>query len=610
MILRKWQSEILDKYEEICKSHKKFILKAPTGAGKTVLASEIIKKFYKDKKILVLCHRLVLLEQLERELQVNHKVRKLGISEDIKNFGDADIILSTNLRSKFAIASLIPESDLIIIDEAHRVSPIGSAYQRVLDIFDEKGKKPSHIMGLTASPERRTGNQNDQLGLVFDAIIDCADIKTLINENVLVQPVYRPHFIHDLNLNNAEIKNGDFPISVLSNAIIKSSMIDYALCIYKEERLNVKPSAISAWFCPDVAVAEKTLETLKNAKIKSDILTALTPAGERTRILSNHKNGLIEAVVSVGVLVEGWDNPNCNIIVHLRPTLSKVLWGQSVGRGLRCAKDKSKCIIIDVSSNWSTFGPVEDLKWDLWSHRRSFIKFQNRFNWIATQFDEAENKSSFFICEGKDKKGLRCSYIYKKDVYRDDQCPICASTACIDIHKEKLVDSNVSDLNLHGMFFDRVPRIFKELKPSVWNSLERQAWSYKSIEELTFLIFCKAFYYISAEKTNSESEYWNLIIEAEINVRKFLISKNIVVKQQEEFSFSAIADGLLLGKRVRTVQAHYGIFICGQKFDGKSIKELERKYQKSLQIAERIVIMGCHNREKLPYFNAQLELSS
>ena len=46
MILRKWQSEIIDKYDEIRKAHKKFILKAPTGAGKTVLASEIIKKFY------------------------------------------------------------------------------------------------------------------------------------------------------------------------------------------------------------------------------------------------------------------------------------------------------------------------------------------------------------------------------------------------------------------------------------------------------------------------------------------------------------------------------------------------------------------------------------
>ncbi len=70
MILRKWQSEIIAKYEEIKKSHKKFILKAPTGAGKTVLASEIIKKFYVHKKILVLCHRIVLLEQLERELKI------------------------------------------------------------------------------------------------------------------------------------------------------------------------------------------------------------------------------------------------------------------------------------------------------------------------------------------------------------------------------------------------------------------------------------------------------------------------------------------------------------------------------------------------------------
>ena len=378
----------------------------------------------------------------------------------------------------------------------------------------------------------------------------------------------------------------------------------------KEERKKVTPTPISAWFCPDVAVANKTLDTLREAKIKSDILTALTPTGERNRILSDHLNGKIEAVVSVGVLIEGWDNPNCNIIVHCRPTLSKVLWGQSVGRGLRCAKDKDQCIIIDVSSNWSTFGPVENLKWDLWSHRRSFIKFQNRFNWIAQQFDEHEKKSSFFICEGKNRDNERCSYIYKKDLFKDDQCPVCSSTACIDIHKEKLVDSNVSDLNLHGMFFDRIPRIFQELKPSVWNSLERQAWNCKSIEELTFLIFCKSFYYISGNKTNSESEYWNLIIEAEINVRKFLINKNISVTQQEEFSFAAIADGLLLGKRVRTVQAHYGIFMCGQKFEGHTIKELERKYQKALQIGERIVIMGCHNREKLPYFNAQLELSS
>ena len=610
MILRKWQSEIIGRYKAICLKHKKFILKAPTGAGKTILASEIIKKFYKNKKIIVLCHRLVLLEQLEKELSIEHKVKKLGISEKKISFKDADIILSTNLRSQDAMASIISEADLIIIDEAHRVSPVGKAYKQILDIFDKNSKINSRIIGLTASPERRTGNQNDQLGLTFDAIIDCADINSLINENVLVEPVYKPYFIHDLNLNHTEIKNGDFPISVLSNAIIKSSMINYAASIYSKERCKVKPKPISAWFCPDIAVAEKTLEEIKTKNIVSEMLTAITPSSDRKRILDDHHSGKLEALVSVGVLVEGWDNPNCNIIVHLRPTLSKVLWGQSVGRGLRSSLNKDKCVVIDVSSNWSTFGPVENLKWDLWSHRRSFMKFKNRFNWIAQQFDENEKKSSFFICEGKNSSNLRCSYMYKKNLYKDHQCPICRSSACIDIHKEKLLDISVSDLNLHGMFFDRVPRISKELKSSVWQSLERRAWLTKNIEELTFLIFCKSFYYVSGEKTNSESEYWDLIINAEISVRKFLISKNISVIKQEDFSFAAIADGLLLGKKVRTVQAHYGIFISGQPFENLSIKELERKYQKALQVAERIIIMGCHKKEKLPYFNAELELSS
>ena len=111
--------------------------------------------------------------------------------------------------------------------------------KNVLEKFDKEAKKEAHIVGLTASPERRTGNQQDQLGLTFDAIIDCAEIKSLIKEKVLVEPVYKPYFIHDLNLNHKEIKNGDFPISSLSNAIIKSSMIDYAISIYTRERKKV-----------------------------------------------------------------------------------------------------------------------------------------------------------------------------------------------------------------------------------------------------------------------------------------------------------------------------------------------------------------------------------
>ena len=229
MKLRRWQQKVIDEFPEITKNYKKFILKAPTGAGKTVLASEIINRFYKNKKIVVLCHRLVLLEQLEKGLSTDHKVKKLGLSEEGTPFENYDVLISTNLRSRDFLQNAIKHCDLLIIDEAHRVSPNGQAYKELLDQFDKESAEQSKLLGLTASPERRTGDQKDQLGLAFDAIIDCADIEELIKEGVLVPADYRSFFIHDLELDNMDISTGDFPIEQLSNAIIKSSMIEYAI---------------------------------------------------------------------------------------------------------------------------------------------------------------------------------------------------------------------------------------------------------------------------------------------------------------------------------------------------------------------------------------------
>ena len=81
MHLRNWQQEFIDNFPSIINQHRRFIVKAPTGAGKTVLASEIVERFYKGKKIVVLCHRLVLLEQLEKALSEKHNVHKRGVSD-------------------------------------------------------------------------------------------------------------------------------------------------------------------------------------------------------------------------------------------------------------------------------------------------------------------------------------------------------------------------------------------------------------------------------------------------------------------------------------------------------------------------------------------------
>jgi len=297
MDLRNWQQEIIDEFPVIVSKYSRFILKAPTGAGKTVLASEIVERFYKNKKILVLCHRLVLLEQLERALKSKHSVCKLNISDTGSAFQDYDILLSTHMRAKAVLQDAITKADLIIVDEAHRVSPNGTGYKRIIDDFNSLGKKDAKFMGLTASPERRTGDQRDQLNLAFDAIIDCANIEDLIDDGVLVAPVYRPYFVHDLDLTGIDISSGDFPISKLAPAIVKSSMIDHAIMSYKDERKNVSPTAISAWFCPDVSVAQVTLEKIKEIGIEATIVTAQTPIKERMELLDLHEKGEIEAIV-------------------------------------------------------------------------------------------------------------------------------------------------------------------------------------------------------------------------------------------------------------------------------------------------------------------------
>ena len=604
MKLRGWQQEVVDDFPRIRASYKRFILKAPTGAGKTVLAREIIDRFFKGKKVLVLCHRLVLLDQLQTALLKGRRVRTLKVSDKGEAFQDYDILLSTSMRAREVLEDAIPKADLIIVDEAHRVSPNGTGYRRIIDRFRDEGKPDAHFMGLTASPERRTGDQRDQLSLAFDAIIDCADIQDLINEGILVKPRYRAHFVHDLNLDDIDVSSGEYPVSRLTDEIVNSSMLDYATYAYMEERDGVNGKPISAWFCPDIRIAEITEQRLLDIGINASIITAGTPIKERRRILTGHDTGEIEALVSVGVLTEGWDNPACNIIVHMRPTLSKVLWGQSVGRGLRSAPGKKECVVIDVSSNWTTFGPVEKLKWMLWSPPRSFLQFQNRFSWVGQQQDDEDQPETYLLCKNDIAKGRPCSHIYRKDDYQGDACPACGKYAAIDIYKDQRLDLKVNDNKLHRIFFSRVPEIFEDLNVSVWESLGASAWRTANEKEEAYLVFCQAFEKATAEVADSEGQYWEETLRTEAEVRRELLDNDRRIERQMEFDLGWLADGLDTRREVRTLQANYGVSLIGPLLKNLSRKECETKYERAVKITERIVTLGCSSEDDLPYFVA------
>ena len=308
-------------------------------------------------------------------------------------------------------------------------------------------------------------------------------------------------------------------------------------------------------------------------------------------------------MVSVGVLAEGWDNPHCNLIVHMRPTLSKVLWGQSVGRGLRAAEGKDSCVVIDVSSNWSTFGPVENLQWSLWSHRGTYLRYKNRFQWIAQQ--PVDEQQSYFLCDNKLESGLRCSHIYLKDKFSDTGCPVCGSYSAIDIHKEQRMEDSVNDIGLHRLFFERIPAIYEEMNKDIWRTLGRTAWTGAERDELIFLAFCKAFSLVSGVPSSSDSEFWHYALQGEAAIRHFLVENRIQITKGEEFEHAVLVDGLMHGRRIRALQANHGILLCGELFAECSEEELERKYQRALQIIERLSVMGCSSQDNLPYFKAK-----
>ena len=602
--LRRWQEAIINDFPDILAQNKRFILKAPTGAGKTVLAREIIDRFYHGKKVIVLCHRLVLLDQLESSLSEGRKVRTLKVSDKGKAFKDYDILLSTSMRAKDVLSDAIPKADLIIVDEAHRVSPNGQGYRRIIEKFKNEGKEDAHFIGLTASPERRTGDQRDQLSLAFDAIIDCADIQELIEEGILVKPIYRPHFVHDLDLDGIDASSGEYPVSRLTDEIIKSSMLDYATHAYMEERQTVKPLPISAWFCPDVRVAEITLERLGDIGIAAAIVTATTPLRDRRRILAAHIKGEVEALVSVGVLTEGWDNPECNIIVHMRPTLSKILWGQSVGRGLRGSPGKDKCVVIDVSSNWTTFGPVEKLRWMLWSPPRTYVQYQNRFNWIGQQQDAEMQPETYLLCKNDVAAGRPCSLIYRKNDFEGDICPACGKFAAIDIYKDRQLELTINNNKLHRIFFSKAVEIFDSLNVSVWTSLANSAWRTANKEEVAYLLFCEAFVRSTGTVAASENQYWQETLDTEVDIRRDLIAKQRVVQKQLEFNLGWIADGLDTRREVRTLQANYGVSTIGPLLKSLPRSECEIKFQRAVKLTERLVTLGCSPNDDLPYFIA------
>ncbi len=336
--LRDYQEELKNKLREAFKIYKKVILLAPCGAGKTVIASSIIKdSINKNKNIWFIVHRRELQAQAEKTLE------KYGIPKD-----KIKVFMVQTLANKLNKINEIP--DMIIYDECQHAT--SKTYQRITDKFPN-----SYFVGLSATPCRLSGKP---LGDIFEFIVSGITANTLIQRKFLADyEYYAPDF--DLDFENVTIKNGDYEKEELNILMEKSTIYSNILETYKKLANNKK----TIIYCHSIEYSKKIEKLFLDNGYSIKHFDGDTPKNDRDNIIEDFRNNKIQILTNVDLIGEGFDVPNCECVLLLRATKSLSLYIQQSTRCLRPNGDK-KAIIIDCVGNIYEHGmPTMDRKWEL-----------------------------------------------------------------------------------------------------------------------------------------------------------------------------------------------------------------------------------------------------
>lgn len=352
--LRDYQERALtDLRALIVGGHRRLILVAPTGAGKTTIAAQMIKgAIAKGSPTIFLAHRKELIDQCSARLdtfEVPHGIIKAGTNR-------------ANRRALVQVASVqtmirreLPPAKLIIVDEAHRT--MGETYLKLLASYPE-----ANVIGLTATPIRLDGQG---LGDVYTSLVEAARISELVEKKVLMAPkVYAPP---PPDLKGVKTTAGDYNAAQLELVMNKSSLIGDLVHHWQEHSAGKR----TVCFATSVAHSLHIRDTFREAGITAEHVDGTTHPLERERILRDLQAGVIQVVTNVNVLTEGWDCPEAYTCILARPTQSLSMYLQMVGRVLRTHPEKDGALVLDHAGCTYKHGlATEDRLWELYPTRK------------------------------------------------------------------------------------------------------------------------------------------------------------------------------------------------------------------------------------------------
>jgi len=366
------------------------ILALPTGSGKSVVIARFLQSvfaIYPHQKVLILTHRKELIQQNYEKLLTVWPFAPAGIYSDglgQKVYNRA--ITFAGVASVYRRPEIFGHVDLVIIDEAHLVSPHDNTmYQTFLKALYEVNPYLK-IIGLTATPWRLghglltdpivRSNGTEEPSIFSDFCFDITSIQAfnrLIREGFLV-PLVPKRTDTLLSVDGVHMRGGEFIEKELQTAVDKEEVTYAAL----KEALELGAKR-RKWliFATGIEHADHITDMLHMLGVSAGVVHSRSE--DRDGTIAAFKAGQFRAIVNANVLTTGYDNPEIDMIICLRPTASTVLWVQMMGRGTRpvfapgydvtieherlaaiAAGPKQNCLVLDYAGNTKRLGPIND----------------------------------------------------------------------------------------------------------------------------------------------------------------------------------------------------------------------------------------------------------
>ena len=346
--LYEYQQEDINKIFKVLEAHPErynLLYQLPTGGGKTVIFSQIVREYIQrtNKKVLILTHRIELCKQTSRMLTgfgvhnkiINSSIKELPDQHEYMCFVAMVETLNNRLNDeKVELENL----GMVIIDEAHY-----NSFRKLFKFFNK-----CFILGVTATP--LSSNIKLPMKDNYRELIVGDSISSLISKGFLAKA---NTYSYDVGLSTLKVGiNGDYTVKSSEELYSNFNMQEKLLDAYMEKSQDKK----TLIFNNGINTSREVYETFRNAGIEIRHLDNTTSKQDRKDILRWFKKKPDAVLTSVSILTTGFDEPTVESIILNRATKSLTLYYQMIGRGSRVLPGKTEFTVIDLGNNAARFG--------------------------------------------------------------------------------------------------------------------------------------------------------------------------------------------------------------------------------------------------------------